>query len=199
VVLLDRQVVDLINECDHNGIITSKEVTARGFHRSLIQRLVSEGLYYQVSRGIYLSKDVWEDEYYLLQLKYPKGIFSHASALYLHGFSERVPLRLHMTFPAGYNAPSIEKENVDLTRVLSENYVLGIVKKPTPYNNLVMVYDLERSLCDVVRGSGDDIQIVQYAMKKYASSKVKDINKLMTYAQKLHVETKIRNYMEVLL
>lgn len=48
-------------------------------------------------------------------------------------------------------------------------------------------------------GNEQDLQLVQYAMRKYVSSKDKDVNKLMKYASQLRVEGKIRRYLEVLL
>ena len=89
--------------------------------------------------------------------------------------------------------------NVAVTRVNEKNYTLGISTAETPSGNTVQIYDLERSLCDILRGSSEDIQTVLYAMKKYASSKQRDINKLMRYAKQLRVEPKVRKYMEVLL
>lgn len=182
-----------------NGVVTSRKVTEQGVHRGILQEMVRNGELIQYSRGIYMLPDEWEDEFYLLQQKYKKGVFSHSTALYLHGYSDRVPLRFHMTFPTKYNSPSLKKANVDVSRVKNDNYELGITELITPAGNQVVAYDLERSLCDVLRGSGDDIQVVQYAMKKYASSRQRDINKLMRYAKQLHVEPKIRRYMEVLL
>ena len=182
-----------------NGVVTSRKVTEQGVHRGILQEMVRKGELIQYSRGIYMLPDEWEDEFFLLQQKYKKGVFSHSTALYLHGYSDRVPLRFHMTFPTKYNSPSLKKANVDVSRVKNDNYELGITELITPAGNQVVAYDLERSLCDVLRGSGDDIQVVQYAMKKYASSRQRDINKLMRYAKQLHVEPKIRRYMEVLL
>lgn len=182
-----------------NGVVTSRKVTEQGVHRGILQKMVRNGELIQYSRGIYMLPDEWEDEFFLLQQKYKKGVFSHSTALYLHGYSDRVPLRFHMTFPTKYNSPSLKKANVDVSRVKNDNYELGITELITPAGNQVVAYDLERSLCDVLRGSGDDIQVVQYAMKKYASSRQRDINKLMRYAKQLHVEPKIRRYMEVLL
>lgn len=182
-----------------NGVVTSRKVTEQGVHRGILQEMVRNGELIQCSRGIYMLPDEWEDEFFLLQQKYKKGVFSHSTALYLHGYSDRVPLRFHMTFPTKYNSPSLKKANVDVSRVKNDNYELGITELITPAGNQVVAYDLERSLCDVLRGSGDDIQVVQYAMKKYASSRQRDINKLMRYAKQLHVEPKIRRYMEVLL
>ena len=68
-----------------------------------------------------------------------------------------------------------------------------------PCGNSIRVYDLERTLCDILRGSGSDIQTVSATMKKYAASKEKDIHKLMQYADRLRVKPKVLRYMEVLL
>ena len=188
-----------VNDTAENGIITSKRVSELGIHRSSLAEMVMDGELYKCSRGIYLAADEWEDEFAILQLKYSRGIFSHSTALYLHGYSERVPLSFHMTFPTNYNSKSLKEANVEVTRVIKENYELGISSVRTPAGNIVKAYDLERSLCDLFRGRSNDIQDIQFAMKKYAVSKERDINKLMRYAEKLHVEAKVRRYMEVLL
>ena len=102
-----------------------------------------------------------------------------------------------MTFPKGYNSPSLKQENIEIKRVVAENYSLGAIKIKSPCGNPIRVYNLERTLCDILRGSGSDIQIVNIAMKKYAN--FKDISKLMQYADQLHVKPKVLRYMEILL
>ena len=67
------------------------------------------------------------------------------------------------------------------------------------FHIIFRVYDLERTLCDILRGSGSDVQIVGEAMKRYAASKDKNIHKLMQYADQLRVKPKVLRYMEVLL
>lgn len=190
---------EAINRFDKNGVITSSDVSKNGVHRSILRKLTESGRYYRVARGIYIRNDEWEDEFYLLQKKYSRGVFSHATALYLHGYSDRVPLKFQMTFPKGYNSSSLNKENVEICRVIPENYNLGIVEVKTPGGNIVKAYDLERCLCDMLRGKGDDIQIVQSAIKRYVLSKERDINKLLHYAKQLRVEPKVKKYLEVLL
>jgi hypothetical protein len=105
-----------------------------------------------------------------------------------------------MTFPWGYNAASLREANVTTKRVINDYYGLGVMEMPSPAGNPIKVYDIERTLCDIVRGNNAcDIQIVNAAMKRYAQSKEKDIQKLMGYAEKLRVKPKVLNYMEVLL
>lgn len=182
-----------------DGVLLSSDVTKAGIHRSVLSELVEEGTLIHSSRGIYTIAHEFEDEYLMFQKRYARGVFSHATALYLHGYSDRVPLSFHMTFPVGYNSQTIKNENVKITRVSKTNYNLGITTVTSPYGNELKVYDLERSLCDVLRGQGEDIQIVQAAFKKYAVSKDKDINKLIAYSKQLHVEPKVRTYLEILL
>ena len=95
-----------------------------------------------------------------------------------------------MTFPKGYNAPSLKQENIIVKRVVPDNYTLGIIEIKSPCGNPIKIYNLERTLCDIVRGSGSDIQIVNGAMKRYAASKEEDIHKLMKYAGQLRVKLK---------
>lgn len=182
-----------------DGMLTTTQVTEAGLHRSVIKKLVDDGQIYRYSRGLYVREDAWEDDFYVLQSRYPRGIFSHSTALFLLGYSDRAPVKIHMTFPRGYNAPSLKEEQVIVKRVIPDLYELGVTEVTTPYGNTVRVYDLERSLCDVVRGKGCDSQVVNDAMKRYAWSKGKNIYKLDEYAKQLHVLPKIANYMEILL
>ena len=181
------------------GMITAKQVTESGLHRSILQKFVDDGELYRFGRGLYVSSNEWEDELYLLQRKYGRGIYSHDTALYLLGYSDRAPAHHMMTFPKGYNAPSLRTENIVIKRVIWENYSTGIISVKSPCGNAIQVYDLERTLCDIVRGSGSDIQVVNEAMKRYAASKEKNIHRLMLYARQLRVQPKIMRYMEVLL
>ncbi|MDR1496613.1 MAG: type IV toxin-antitoxin system AbiEi family antitoxin domain-containing protein, partial [Clostridiales Family XIII bacterium] len=89
-------------------MVTSKQVTESGFHRSILSALVESKELVQIDRGMYLRPSAWEDEMYLLQYRFSKGIFSHETALYLHGMTDRTPARYTMTFPWGYNAASLK-------------------------------------------------------------------------------------------
>ena len=182
-----------------NGIITAAQLTKAGLHRGYLHNFVESGELYRFGRGLYVWSDVWEDDFYLLQRKYGRGIYSHDTALYLRGYSDRTPAKYTMTFPKGYNASSLKRENLIVKRVVPENYELGRIEMKSPSGNPIRVYNLERTLCDILRGSGSDIQIVGEAMKRYAASKDKNIHRLMQYADQLRVKPKVLRYMEVLL
>ena len=195
----DREKIKKLLEASQDGTITTAQVTEAGLHRGILQELVRSGEVYRFGRGLYVLSDAWEDDFYLLQRKYGRGIYSHDTALYLLGYTDRTPAKYTMTFPKGYNAPSLKQENLLIKRVVPENYTLGVIEMKSPAGNPIRVYELERTLCDILRGSGSDIQIIGEAMKRYAASKDKNIHKLMQYAAQLRVKPKVLRYMEVLL
>lgn len=69
----------------------------------------------------------------------------------------------------------------------------------SPYGNNVFCYDIERTICDIIR---DKSKIERYqftdAMKRYANLKVKDISKLYKYAEKFNIKEEVKKYVEVL-
>ena len=194
-----KEIIKELLEASTDGTITAKQVTAAGLHRSVLQELVDNGELYRFGRGLYVRSNAWEDDFYLLQRKYGRGIYSHDTALYLLGYSDRTPIQYTMTFPKGYNSPSLKQESILIKRVVPENYSLGVIETTSPCGNPLRSYDLERTLCDILRGSGSDIQIITSAMKRYAASKDKGIHKLLQYADQLRVKSKVQRYMEVLL
>lgn len=197
--MTNKEKIKKLLEASPDGTVTAEQVTEAGLHRSILQELVENGELYRFGRGLYVISNAWEDDFYLLQRKYGRGIYSHDTALYLLGYSDRTPAQYTMTFPKGYNAPSLKQESIIVKRVVSENYSFGVMEMQSPCGNSIRVYSLERTLCDILRGGGSDIQIVGAAMKKYAASKEKDIHKLMQYAEKLRVKPKALRYMEILL
>ena len=185
---------------NNNGFITAAQVTAAGIQRRTLGELVEAKCLYRAARGIYALPEAWEDEMYFLQYRFSKGVFSNETALYLHGLSDRTPISYTLTFPHGYNAAGLKKHNAKAKFAKPEIYGLGITETNSPFGNPIRVYDVERTLCDIVKGNNScDIQLVNQAMKAYAVFKEKDIAKLIASAERLRVKPKILRYMEVLL
>lgn len=184
----------------NNGIITASQVTEADIPRHYLKKLVDSKLLTRVDRGIYIKPEILEDEMYILQYKYGKGIFSHETALYIHGLTDRTPMKFTMTFPYGYHVHSLKNENVKIKKTVKELYELGLINGVSPYGNPIRLYDVERTLCDIVKGNNTcDIQVVNQAMKQYAWMPGKNVTKLFDYAEKIRVKPKVLNYMEVLL
>lgn len=181
----------------NNGVIISAEVTNAGISRGSLKHLVASGVLEHASRGVYQLAEVLDDEMYQLQIRYKKGVFSGETALFLSDLTDRTPIRFQMTFPLQYNISSLKKENVKCNRTKPEWYEMGIIQLKTPAGNLVNAYCMEKTLCDIL--SDTDIQVVSEEIKRYAKRLDKNIPLLSEYAKNLHVEKRLRSYLEVLL
>lgn len=185
---------------NNNGFVTATQVTEAGIPRRCLSAMVEAGIIYKVERGIYALPEIWEDDLFFIQYRFSKGIFSHEAALYLHAMTDRTPISYTMTFPFGYNTVSVRRQGIIAKLATADTYELGITEVPSPSGNPLRVYDIERTLCDIVKvRHRADIQVINQAMKTYASSKDKDLAKLMDFAEKLRVKPKVLRYMEVLL
>ena len=184
----------------HGGLVTTAQVVDAGIPRARITDMVKSDELARVQRGVYSLTDAWEDEFLATQLRFPKGIFSDGTALYLLGYTDRTPFNLSMTFPRSYRATKAREADIEVRTCASDVLDLGLATLKTPYGNEVKGYDLERTLCDMLRGRQDvDVQILNPAMQQYVKSNSKNIQKLLEYASALGVERKMRNYLEVLL
>lgn len=183
-----------------NGIITTSEVEDLGINSRILTRMIERGIIERVARGIYISVDTIEDTYFTTQVICKKGIFSHETALYFHDLCDRTPIKFQLTVPSNYNNISIKNSNYQFFYLKEELYNVGIIEMKTPYGNKVKVYDLERTICDIIRNKKKiEIALFTDAMKRYAERKDRNSIKLHKYAKLFNIEDEVRKYLEVLL
>lgn len=185
---------------ENNGVIQTSIVLKNGISKPSLGKFIKKYAYERVSRGIYCSPDVWEDKLYLLQLRCPKTIFSHETALYLLDMTDQDSHDYTVTVKSGYNATHLKKDNVRVHFIKKELFELGVIRAKTPFRNEVITYNPERTICDLIRNrSSIEIQIFQDAIKEYMKRKDKNLHLLMKYANELRVANILKKYLEVLL
>lgn len=183
-----------------NGYLQTSQVLEYGISKPTLADYVNKRNMERVAQGVYLAEDAWKDELYILHLSNSRIIFSHETALFLHGLMEREPKVTSVTVRAGYNASHLRKKGIRVYQVKPEIEELGVLDIQTNFGNTIRAYDMERTICDVIRyKEAMDVQVFQYAMKEYMGSTHKNLNHLMTYAKKLHIESAVRTYTEVML
>ncbi len=191
---------EILKIAKKKGCVLAKEVREKNINTSYLTKLVKEGKLIRVSRGYYILTDNVPDNFYIMLSKCKKAVFSHATALYLHNFSERCPLVYDITVPYGYGNCYKNSKNVTLHYQKLEIMNIGVIEMDSPFGMKIKVYDVERTICDIIKNKNKmDIEIFTQALKEYANSLSKDLNKLMRYAKKLKIENKVREYMEVIL
>ena len=175
---------------------------AAEFHLSKesFYKYVKANDYERVGPGMYVSPDEFVDELLVLHKRCPGGVISHDEALFHHGLIDREPMAHTITVYSGYNALRLRKSGYQVYYVNKNLLELGKQTVTDQFGNEIPMYDLERTIVDLVRNrSKFEIQDFNTALKTYAAMPAKNLARLSEYAKAFHVEKILRGYLEVLL
>ncbi|MFA7673706.1 MAG: type IV toxin-antitoxin system AbiEi family antitoxin domain-containing protein [Clostridia bacterium] len=183
-----------------NGYLISSEVINEGISKQQLYSYIKETNMEKVAHGIYVSEDTWVDQLYLIHLRNSNAVFSHETALFLHGLMEREPSQITLTVKFGYNASHLVNNGIRVVTAVDNYFDIGRSVAKTNFGNTVTVYDMERTVCDIIRiRKNMDPQVYQTAIKKYMKSSGKKLPVLMRYASFFRIENIVQTYTEVML
>lgn len=181
-----------------NGYLTTKDVTDNNIPRTYLTKLMKENKIERVSRGVYIKKNELVDEFVILQSKSKNAIYSNTTALYLHGFSNRIPIKYDITINSGYNGSLQKEKNVNLFYTKKELLGLGVMNYKLDSGNIIRVYDLDKTICDIIKNKRKiDAEIFNKTIREYFYSKKKNTLKLYEHAKKMNIYNKVRDTFEV--
>ena len=190
----EKKVIEFLN--NNHGYITTAEFLALGINKPLIQKFINEGLIEKVSYGLYMDNSILKDEYYILQKKYPLAIFSYNTALYILNLTNRTPTQIDITVPRDKKV----RGNYNIHRVSKKYYNIGIIEAESPNGNPIKIYNAERCICDMLRTEGEfDLELQNRVLDYYFSSKDKNIDLLLEYAEIFNIYEKVNTIVEVIM
>lgn len=195
---INQKIYDEIKK--NNNLITTAQVLALGYSNQILTNYVKEGLLERCRQGVYTLPSAVHDDMYTLMLRSDKIIFSHDTALFLNGLSERTPFMHTVTLPSNAALPNSLKDECNCFYVKPELHGVGVIERYTTLGNLVRCYNIERTICDFLRcRKRCDEEMVISAIKNYANYDGKDLNLLSVYANQFKVVKELKRYLEVLL
>lgn len=186
---------------ENNGIIQTKLVVENNISKHYLRFAVQDKILEKVKNGIYITPDTIEDELYFIQLKSKNLIYSYETSAYYNELTTRTPLILSITTLKGNNTSSLKsKYELDFHFVSKDVFNLGLTSTKTMLGNVILLYDKERTICDLCsKNNSRDRFVVNESLKTYLKMPDKDISKLLKYAKILGVENKLRDKLEILL
>ncbi|MDR1438867.1 MAG: type IV toxin-antitoxin system AbiEi family antitoxin domain-containing protein [Clostridiales bacterium] len=185
---------------ESDGILRTEDAKALNVSRTTLSNLEKAGLLYRAARGQYILPDSLPDELYLWQQRVSGMIYSHETALFLHGMAERTPAQHSVTLSGKARLSESFPSDYKVYYVKPALWNTGVTSIPSKMGHVVQAYDAERTVCDILRSrTRIDDQIVAAAMKSYARRKGQDLKKLGEYAALFRVTAILRRYLEVLL
>ena len=156
---------------EHGGIIEAKIAAQRGISKAMLYKLCKEEKIHRIVKGQYILPDDMQDELLSISKRSDKIIFSHETALFLHGISDRTPFEHTVTAPSGCIPSAAIKTECKVYYIKPELFDLGRTTLKTPAGNKVQAYDLERTVCDVIRSRNKlGTETFLAALKMYAAS-----------------------------
>ena len=182
----------------NGGYITREDIDNANISSWFLSDFVKRNNLNKIAPGFYADDNYIIDNYYIIQRRYPKYIFSGLSALCLLGLTDKIPTDMEVSAPQNYH-PSRSKIDSLIIHKLSNKkiYDLGIKKVKTMFGNIVKTYDEERTICDVIkyRDKYDGETFIK-AIKLYVRT-INNQYKLFKYARELDIEKKVYEVMEV--
>ncbi len=185
-----------------NGITHTKTLRQAGISQYYIKRFEESGLIERVKRGIYryLGEEIpIVDELVEVTSIVPKGVICLLSAASYHELSTINPFTYHVAIERNQMKPVLpDYPPITLYYFKASFYEEG-VNEVTIHSSKVKVYNMEKTICDLVRYRkkiGNDIMLE--CIKNYMARSDRNINKLMQCAEKLKVQKLVKQYIEVL-
>ena len=169
----------------NNGILKTAQVLENGIAKSTFYAYVRLRGAEQAAHGVYVSPDAWTDAMYLLHLRCAQVVFSHESALFFHDLTDREPSPYSITVRTGYNPAALQADGIRVYTIKKELHGVGIVTLSTPFGNPVPVYDMERTVCDLIRNlSKNKSADAQILMRNYMMERFLERVSLSEYRNK---------------
>jgi len=194
---IDRILEILKNQ---NGILLTSDLAKLGIPRTYLSILLKKGEIQRISRGVYSATNYMVDEMASMQARYKGAIFSHETALYLLELTDRSPLFYSVTLPSRYNATPLKANGAKAYFVNRNLILLGVITLKSSHGNDIRTFNLERTICDVLRNRNQiDVQLVNEALKKYVIHRDRNIDQLYNFAKQFRIQKIVREYIEVLL
>ena len=183
---------------DNDGLLNFNQVKQLGLSYYTLNLMLANEEIYSDERGLYSLPNVYVDEWFGIQHRFPKGIFSLDSALWLHGLSLTVPFQQTLSFPYGTNTKKLKQHNISPI-VLRSYYDKGVERLERQPKQSIFLYSKERTLAECLRPIYKmDIQLISTAFQMYFKNNKYNLDELYYYGKLFKVTSKLQSYIEVL-
>ena len=185
----------------HGGVMRTAELQREGLYYRKVQSLLAEGRLEQLRRGYYRYVD--ENSFSdlpILKALFPDAVICMESALDYYGYTDRTPAYWHLAVSnrTARKRFQIEYPLVKPHFIQEDRYSAGIEEAEID-GCTVKIYDKERTICDLIANRKKiDAEIFTSALRNYMQSNDKKIETLYEYAEKMGIEEKVKEIVEVL-
>lgn len=176
----------------NNGYMSTSDFLKLNISKPLIKKYIDNGLIRKVSHGLYIDSNLLDDDYYILQRRYPNIIYSYNTALYMLNLSNEISRKKDITI----NNKKRVIGDYNIHYVSEKYYDIGIIEINTLLGNPIKVYNAERCICDMLKCQNLDLELQNIVLDNYFRCEDKNINRLLEYAKIFNIYEKINTLVE---
>jgi predicted transcriptional regulator of viral defense system len=183
----------------NNGFIRTNEVLKKKINNKYLSELLAQNVITRPKRGLYMLKKYnFSSSLVEVSKIVPNGIICLQSALSYYNISTVEPNSYILAVRQGVKIKLPEYPPIELHYYSKVQFETG-VKDIVIDGHKVKIYDMEKTICDVVRYRNKiGIDVMRQALNEYLARKDKKISVLYSYAELLRVKNVLKKYMEVL-
>lgn len=182
------------------GIARTADMIRERVHTSYIARLLDDGHIARIKRGVYewLGEEAKDDLEIIFRVL-PDSILCMESALHHYGYIDRTPSLWHVAMSKDINKKKVRLVYPPIKVHFVAPHILDLGAIRVETNGVaIRIYDRDRTVCDAIRHSSRvDAEIVNQAIRAYASDPRKNVNRLIYYATALRIQRKVENLVGV--
>ena len=152
----------------------------------------------KIKRGLYHWQRIPIPEMIEVARIVPKGIYCLFSTLAHHELTTFVSSEYHLAVPRNYIVSLPKYPPLKLYYWMDKRYHLG-VQQVTIEGQQVDMYDMEKSICDVIRYKEKvGLDIMKEVLNAYLATKDRNLEKLGKYAEILGMKEEVINLVTLL-
>ena len=181
---------------NNGGYLQTKEIKYSRRLQYELSALVEAGDVICLRRGLYKHQDFavlnhWQE----ISLMYPKAVICSESAALYHDLTTYVPTEVHLAIG---QKSRIKVE--DFPPVKLYYWADKYFNHHIAYNNGVKVYNIERTVCDIIRlKSQNDMEMVKEVCRAYLNRKDHNMNTILTIAKEIDAYDRVAKIYEILI
>ncbi|EDP11678.1 hypothetical protein DWZ83_11055 [Amedibacillus dolichus] len=189
---MDKKLEKLFNDYH---VVSCKMLLENGYTKYQIMNLVKKGFLYRVRKGLYRLHNEIDDEFHIYQKNNSYIVYSNETALYLHNLTDRFPNPLSVTTKSGYH---VRNKKLKVYYVKEEFLDNNVVILNSPQGNPIYVYDIERTICDIVKNKNRmDPQVYIQGLQNYFLRGKPNLRKLSKISKLLNIQQKMMSIIEL--
>ncbi|MEN9610163.1 MAG: hypothetical protein RLZZ628_977 [Bacteroidota bacterium] len=193
----ESQIKPLFERC--SGIISIQLLLAKGVSYYDINRLLADKKLIKLKRGVYKWADREINELVEVAFMVPNGVFCLQTACFYYELTTSIPSEIHIVLLDDRRVTLPDYPPIQLYHWKNTSFHVG---KTTVLveNELILMYDLEKTICDVIRHRQKlGFEMLKEVLKNYLKRPDRNLNRLTQYAKQLKIYNKVDQFIKILL